>query len=777
MYSDEINTNITSEDLQDGSEPTSGNLSENTSGTTNDKKSDKKPHLVSRIKGFFKAKFGSAAEFMKKGRAFAMIMEIILGAYFSAWIIEGYTHGRIPTWGCFLIAAAFVIVFSEILNLVLKIIFGAGKRCKSYFFIVAFLVSIPAIGANQMTGFLFAYGVSFLLTLAVDIVARVLWGFIRTRRFKQKFAYIALAISLVYISVYALFFLNDSFGKSRVEFYNQIDSAHAAPQAAGFGDFLKDGPHEVKTLAYGPENNADIVTETLDYTIFDSVQDRGGLSAYISDKFSDYDLSKVPVKGQIWYPADTNNCPVFFIVHGNHDHTVPSYLGYEYLGQYLASNGFVVVSVDENIINCTGEGNDKRAILLLDNMKEIFRQNKLSGSPLKGLMNEDKVAIGGHSRGGEMVATAYMYNSLDKYPEDGNISFDYHFNITSIVAIAPTVDQYRPVNQSVEIKDVNYLLIHGANDHDVSDMMGEKQYNNITFSDESEKFYMKSSVYILGANHGQFNSEWGRYDLEGALNNFLNTANFIDEADQKRIAKAYIRTFLESTLNGNDTYKSLLSDVSKYTSYLPDTVYVTKYYDSSCKALFTFDDTTDINHTEAGAALNCTGMKTWNIDTYSRGDGGESDDHVLACSWEKNGDASKEVSVEATFPAIDISEGAISFEIADMRENTEKYNNSFGYRVELTDGKGNKVSVAEPTLVYPSLAVQLYKQDVITGSYEYKHQLQTVTVRPESFGNSNFDYKNVVAMRITTGGAEEGKMIINSIAYQGVTDKVEKIEN
>ena len=112
-----------------------------------------------------------------------------------------------------------------------------------------------------------------------------------------------------------------------------------------------------------------------------------------------------------------------------------------------------------------------------------------------------------------------------------------------------------------------------------------------------------------------------------------------------------------------------------------------------------------------------------------------------------------------------------------MRENTEKFNNSFGYRVELTDGKGNKVSVAEPTLVYPSLAVQLYKQDVITGSYEYKHQLQTVTVRPESFGNSNFDYKNVVAMRITTGGAEEGKMIINSIAYQGVTDKVEKIEN
>ena len=164
----------------------------------------------------------------------------------------------------------------------------------------------------------------------------------------------------------------------------------------------------------------------------------------------------------------------------------------------------MVVSVDENIINCTGEGNDKRAILLLDNMKEIFRQNSLEGSSLNGLIDEDKVAIGGHSRGGEMVATAYLFNDLDKYPEDGNVSFDYHFNITSIVAIAPCVDQYRPVNQSVEISDVNYLLLHGSNDQDVSDMMGEKQFNNITFSEDADELYMKSSVYILGANHVQF---------------------------------------------------------------------------------------------------------------------------------------------------------------------------------------------------------------------------------------------------------------------------------
>jgi hypothetical protein len=98
-----------------------------------------------------------------------------------------------------------------------------------------------------------------------------------------------------------------------------------------------------------------------------------------------------------------------------------------------------------------------------------------------------------------------------------------------------------PVSQAVQIKDTNYLLLHGSNDQDVSSMMGEKQYNNLYFTGDSDEQYIKSSVYILGANHGQFNSLWGRYDGEGAMNGYLNTCNFIDEAEQKLIAKAFIK--------------------------------------------------------------------------------------------------------------------------------------------------------------------------------------------------------------------------------------------
>ena len=33
----------------------------------------------------------------------------------------------------------------------------------------------------------------------------------------------------------------------------------------------------------------------------------------------------------------------------------------------------------------------------------------------------------GHSRGGEAVATAALFNTLSYYPEDANIRFDYHY--------------------------------------------------------------------------------------------------------------------------------------------------------------------------------------------------------------------------------------------------------------------------------------------------------------------------------------------------------------
>ncbi|MBQ9608830.1 MAG: hypothetical protein IJV15_05205 [Lachnospiraceae bacterium] len=710
--------------------------------------------------GFIKRKTEPAREFMRTGRAGGMIAELIVSALFMCWIIDSGTYGKVPLVINYILTVVLLALSAEVLNLVLKIVFGAGKRCKTYFCGALFTVLFNNLVGNQLKAVFPAIIMSFLFVLSVDIIGRCIWAFIKSRRFKQVFAYVAAVLSVIYAGFYIWFLKNDSFGQSRIDFYNQIPIESTASKE-GFDSYLKNGPYEVLTISYGPGENEDIVTETIDFSVFDSVQNRGGLTG-ITDNFSDYDFAKTPIKGQIWYPVGRTDCPVFFMVHGNHDSSVPSYMGYAYLGEYLASNGYVVVSVDENIINELGEGNDKRAILLLENMKSVLKQNSTKESLIYGLIDEDKIAIGGHSRGGEMVATAYLFNDLDVYPEDGNYSFDYHFNITSIVAIAPVVDQYRPVDRSVRISDVNYLLIHGANDQDVSSMMGEKQYNNISFTDESDDFHLKASVYILGANHGQFNSLWGRYDMESVTNCYLNTNNFLNEGDQKLIARAYIRTFLDSTLGVDDTYASLLLDIASYRSYLPKTVYITNYCDSDFISLCSFDDTVDISDFENGVSVDCTGTETWTLVPYIRGDGREGEDYVLSISWKKE----SKPAVEVTFPSIDISIEGISFGVADMREDTEEFAEGLIYTVELMDENGNIVSTDSPVLVYPSLAVQLAKQDAIFGTYEYKHQLQQVNITPTMFeGNAEFDYSKVVYIRIAMDGSKDGELIINNIGY------------
>lgn len=62
--------------------------------------------------------------------------------------------------------------------------------------------------------------------------------------------------------------------------------------------------------------------------------------------------------------------------------------------------------------------------------------------------------------------------------------------------------------------------------------------------------------------------------------------------------------------------------------------------------------------------------------------------------------------------------------------------------------------------------MQLYKQDVLFGSYEYKPQLQTVTVSADDFADEgDFDFSRVTGISITTDGTCEGAMIIDNVGY------------
>jgi hypothetical protein len=701
-----------------------------------------------------KSKVRPYAEFLASGRLGGILAMILLFSQFDIMSLFGLPFPKPVTM---IMSAAFGIVFAEILRLLVRLLFGGGNRSKIYFFITWMLVG--AAGVLVVYRPFSPLIMSFLLVLAVDVLGRCVAAFIRQRKFKQIFGYAAGGIALAAMVLYGIFFRTDSFGESRISFYLNAAPAVPAEAASGFDRYLENGTFEVAELSYGNSDDSDIKTEAIDISQLATLEERGFFEMILA-LGSDYDFSETPIKGVIYLPTGKTSCPTLVIVHGNHAADEPSYLGYDYLGRYLASNGYVVVSVDESICNDLGVMNDSRAILLLENIKAILGENNNASSPLYGAIDPRRLAIAGHSRGGESVATAYLFNELDAYPEDGNLKFDYHFDISAVIAIAPTVDQYMPASHAVKISDVNYLLIHGANDQDVIRNMGEKQYNNVTFTGGGDRLFRKASVYIMGANHGQFNTEWGRYDLMPTLKGYLNTNHFITAGEQQMIAKAYFRTFLDTSLGTDSTYSGLLSDNSAYLSYLPKTVYVTDYMDSAFESAYAFDRSVNILSGDvAGTTIDCEGMKRWTFKPDIYGAGGEGENYVLDCEWEKDSAPAVVFGFDA-----DMTSGGISFRIADMREENADDPSGLSYTVELTDAAGRTLGAESPVYIYPTLAVQLYKQDVLFGVYEYKHQMQSVRLTQNMFASdTDFDFGQITSMKIIFDGSADGEIIMDNI--------------
>ena len=704
-----------------------------------------------------KSKLKPYAELLGAGRLGGIIAMVLLGSQFD--IAVSMFDLPFPKPATMLITAVIVVFFAEILRLLIKLLFGGGNRPRIYFTTAWIVMCTFNFIGVYFTHIFSSLIMSLMLVFSVDILGRCIAAFIRQRKFKQIFGYVAGGISLAIMILYGIFFRTDKFGESRIKYYLNAAPAVSAEAASGFDSYLENGRSEVAELSYGNADNSDVKTDTIDISKLATLEDRSFFDK-IGEIGSDYDFEKTPIKGEIYLPKDKTNCPTLIIVHGAHEADAPSYLGYEYLGNYLASNGYVVVSVDENICNDLGVMNDSRAIILLENIKAILGENSNPSSPLYGKIDTHRLAIAGHSRGGECVATAYLFNNLDAYPEDGNLKFDYHFDISAVIAIAPTVDQYMPASHAVNISDVNYLLIHGANDQDVSDVMGEKQYGNVAFTGDGDKLYRKASVYIMGANHGQFNTEWGRYDGIPSINGYLNTANFITAENQQRITKAYFRTFLDTSFGINDTYSGLLSDNTAYLNYLPQTVYITDYMDSKFEIVCSFEDSVNIVSGDmAETGIDCEGMQHWTFKPDIYGAGGEGENYVLDCKWEKESTPTAVFNFDA-----DMTSGGISFRIADMREENAETLSELSYTVELIDANGKNVSAEKPVYIYPTLAVQLYKQDVLFGGYEYKHQMQAVRLTREMFGlDTGFDFGQIKSMKIVFDGSSDGEVIIDNI--------------
>lgn len=610
-----------------------------------------------------------------------------------------------------------------------------------------------SVGNEHMVSTFFAALIYFLLLLS----GRFIWAWLVKRR-HTLFSGIHFAAGCI---VWCAFLFGQGFSDRYISDYLKKNIyVTQAGEVAGFADYCAKGAYTPVCLTYGPDGGTDMTTGTVDLSPY-VAKEKKWHRIYRSF-FTKHTRKDAPIAGKIWFPKEAENCPVVFMAHGNHSITAESYRGYDYLGEYLASHGYVFVSVDENILNERSGENDARAVLLLENLGEILEKNGDESQPVYSKIDEDNIALMGHSRGGEMIADAYLFNEYDAYPSNGMFMFDYHYRIRALIAVAPSVSQYLPAGHETELSDVDYLVLQGANDQDISVFLGNEQYENVSFSKDGS--YIASSLYIAGANHGQFNTEWGEYDIGRPFSLWLNVKNFITAEDQQEILKIASLVFLDKSLKEKDTYADFLTDYAKYAEYLPETLYVQQYETSDALFITDYEEDSDLETAPCGS-VSAEHFTMWTEEELADSESamGKRENHAVRLKWKDTKAAYYEIALDEPMA---MGEGGICFDAMDLREKAE--NEPMDFSVVLTDIHGNRAvsTLCDSTILYLAFPVKLSKIQYITGKNEYKRQLQTVHITEKQFTEENgFDRSQIRSVRFAFDRIENGAVNMDNIAF------------
>lgn len=367
------------------------------------------------------------------------------------------------------------------------------------------------------------------------------------------------------------------------------------------------GPYLYANLSYGHGTHlhrsdygkdATIITPTVDGTAF--VKGWQGITGWLRTSYWGFDPSALPLNGLVYHPQGDGPFPLVLIVHGNHEMSAASDRGYLYLAELLASHGFIAVSIDENFLNngwldLIGNLDDSpaRGWLLLEHLALWRKWNDTSGHIFHNKVDLQRIALIGHSRGGEAIAIAKIFNSLSRFPGDGNILFDYNFNIRALAAIAPVDGQYNPAGSRLKLKNVDYFVMQGSHDGDVRAFEGAAQYQRIRFTEDAP-YHFKSALYILGANHGQFNTVWGKKDAPLPSIAFFDLDGILPGDEQRRIAQVYLTAFLKASLQDDNNYLPLFHNYRSAGQWLPATYYVNQFADSTYQYVDIEQDSLDL---------------------------------------------------------------------------------------------------------------------------------------------------------------------------------------
>ncbi|MFD2468876.1 alpha/beta hydrolase family protein [Amycolatopsis silviterrae] len=224
--------------------------------------------------------------------------------------------------------------------------------------------------------------------------------------------------------------------------------------------------------------------------------------------------------------------------------TLPSYRGYDYLGEKLAERGFIVVSISANAINAHllgDEGYFSRAHLVNKHL-ELWRDLARGEGPLaaslsrfRGHVDLSRVGTMGHSRGGKGV----MWQASDKHTPE----WPAGVRIRAVVPLAPVYfNSTEDDNSDVLVTRVPFKVVLSSCDGAVG-IVGQQYVKDVVGRNPDA-----SAVTLVGANHNFYNTEWSPGKIGGEDDTTPGCVGALTPAQQRGGAAREIVSFFASRL-------------------------------------------------------------------------------------------------------------------------------------------------------------------------------------------------------------------------------------
>ena len=288
---------------------------------------------------------------------------------------------------------------------------------------------------------------------------------------------------------------------------------------------------------------------------------------------------------------------------------IPSHEGYNYILERLASQGIFTISISAHEIQ-SGLGvwdYDARGRLILKFLDKLKDWTDNGTDPFGGIfsgkLDMTKIALSGHSRGGEGVVAAQALNATWPTPH----------SILAVNAIAPT-DQN---GVSYLMTTAPYYLLIGARDGDVSNMQGFRTYDR-AFPEGAAGRHPKTIAWVYRANHNYFNTIWTDSAALGTPNPWAGSQDdgsglvpAMAAAEQRQVALTTVTAFFRRHLQGLEPYREIFTGRLKPAA-MPNAFVFWTYQDDERKAIDDFEQTPlDKTVNRVGGAATAPGFTTF----------------------------------------------------------------------------------------------------------------------------------------------------------------------